>query len=182
MIVDNALNTQPVIEKKEPTQHYNNPVSQSVSDDDTETLTQDYAGFWIRLGASLIDSILMLVVLIPIALMFFGPEDLQALESAEGNPASLGILGFFLNYILPAVAVILFWAYKSATPGKMLLGLKIVDAKTNENMSLGQMVIRYVGYYPSMLVVGLGFIWAAFDSKKQGWHDKLAGTVVIRNR
>lgn len=124
----------------------------------------------------------MLVVLIPIALMFFGEEDLQALESAESAPASLGILGIFLNYILPAIVVILFWAYKSTTPGKMILGLKIVDAKTNENMSIGQMVIRYVGYYPSMLVVGLGFIWVAFDSKKQGWHYKLAGTIVIRSR
>jgi len=63
----------------------------------------------------------------------------------------------------------------------MLLGLKIVDATTFEKPSLGKPIIRYIGYYPSTLVVGLGFIWVAFDPEKQGRHDKLADTVVVRN-
>lgn len=41
---------------------------------------------------------------------------------------------------------------------------------------------RYLGYFVSMLFLGLGCIWVAFDSRKQGWHDKLAGTVVVRRK
>jgi uncharacterized RDD family membrane protein YckC len=86
-----------------------------------------------------------------------------------------------LNYIFPAVATILFWNYCSATPGKMALNMKIVDAKTGKKPTVGQFIGRYLGYFPSFLVVMLGVIWVGIDSRKQGWHDKMAGTVVIKD-
>jgi uncharacterized RDD family membrane protein YckC len=55
-----------------------------------------------------------------------------------------------------------------------------VDAKTGGKPSTGQFIGRYLCYYLSSLLLGLGFIWVAFDSRKQGWHDKLAGTLVVR--
>lgn len=76
--------------------------------------------------------------------------------------------------------MIAFWLYKLATPGKMAIGATIVDARTGRRPSAGQLVIRYFGYIVSTLPLGLGLIWVAFDSRKQGWHDKLAGTVVVR--
>jgi uncharacterized RDD family membrane protein YckC len=79
-----------------------------------------------------------------------------------------------------AVAIVAFWVVKNATPGKMVIRAKIVDAKTGGAPSLSQYVIRYLGYYLSMIPLFLGFLWVAFDPKKQGWHDKLAGTVVVR--
>jgi uncharacterized RDD family membrane protein YckC len=85
-----------------------------------------------------------------------------------------------INYFLPAIVVILFWVYKSATPGKMILGLKIVDARTGGIPSTGQLIGRYLGYYVSTIPLLLGLIWVGIDVRKQGWHDKLAGTVVIR--
>jgi uncharacterized RDD family membrane protein YckC len=45
-----------------------------------------------------------------------------------------------------------------------------------------QYIIRYLGYYVSIFALGLGFLWVAWDDKKQGWHDKMAGTVVILNK
>ena len=54
------------------------------------------------------------------------------------------------------------------------------DAKTGGKPSTGQFIGRYLCYYLSSLLLGLGFIWVAFDSRKQGWHDKLAGTLVVR--
>jgi uncharacterized RDD family membrane protein YckC len=70
--------------------------------------------------------------------------------------------------------------YKSATPGKMVIGAKIVNARTGRQPSTGQLIGRYFAYYISLIPLGLGYLWVAWDPKKQGWHDKLAGTVVVR--
>ena len=78
------------------------------------------------------------------------------------------------------VLVILFWAKKQATPGKMAVSAKIVDAKTGGKPSTKQCVGRYFAYILSFIPFGLGFLWVAFDPKKQSWHDKLAGTVVVK--
>ncbi len=64
----------------------------------------------------------------------------------------------------------------------MLLSLRVVDATTGNTLSVGQSLGRYLGYYVSTIPLLIGLIWVAFDSKKQGWHDKLAGTVVVRAR
>jgi uncharacterized RDD family membrane protein YckC len=69
-----------------------------------------------------------------------------------------------------------------AGTGDRGIGAKVVDAKTLGKPSNGQFIGRYLCYYVSSLLLGLGFIWVGFDSRKQGWHDKLAGTVVIRAR
>ena len=68
----------------------------------------DYAGFWIRLGASVIDTILVAIVILPILTLIYGTGDWDR-ESFEG-----GVWDILLNYLFPAIAVILFWVYKSA--------------------------------------------------------------------
>jgi uncharacterized RDD family membrane protein YckC len=70
--------------------------------------------------------------------------------------------------------------YKQATPGKMAMSLRVVDAVSGKKPSTGKLVGRYLAYYLSTIGLFLGFLWVAFDPKKQGWHDKLAGTVVVR--
>jgi uncharacterized RDD family membrane protein YckC len=82
--------------------------------------------------------------------------------------------------VLPAVAIVLFWLFRQATPGKMAISAQVVDARTGGRLSLGQSVVRYLGYFVSTIPFGLGLLWVAFDPKKQAWHDKIAGTVVIR--
>ena len=136
---------------------------------------QEYAGFWIRVGASLIDSILIFIIVLPILAALYG----KAYWLSESFVQGFGDLLF--SYLLPAIAVIIFWVYKSATPGKMVMNLTIVDAKTGGKPSISQFVIRYLGYYVAILPLFLGIIWVGIDRRKQGWHDKLAGTVVIRN-
>jgi uncharacterized RDD family membrane protein YckC len=125
-----------------------------------------YIGFWPRVLASIIDSVLLMLVLMPFAGML-----------TSGGSASI-----LINVILPAVAVIVFWIYKSATPGKMIIRAEIVDAKTFGKPTTGQFIGRYLGYYVSTLPLLLGLIWVAFDERNQGWHDKLAGTVVISTK
>ena len=150
----------------------------------------EYAGFWIRLGASVIDSILAFIVFIPIVMVlgnFFGANQFT-INSSDGGVqyfasfTDISGIGYYLiNYILPALVVLTFWIYKSATPGKIITKLKILDAKTGKKPSTAQFVIRYLGYYLSALVLFLGFLWIIIDKRKQGWHDKIAGTVVIRD-
>lgn len=134
-----------------------------------------YAGFWIRSGAVLIDTlILMLIISVPLTLIYganYWSDELLV----------HGVWDLLLSYVLPIAATIWFWVRFSATPGKMALKLKVVDAKTGEKPSTGQSFIRYVGYYVSLLPLMLGFIWAGVDKRKQGFHDKLAGTVVVRD-
>jgi uncharacterized RDD family membrane protein YckC len=136
---------------------------------------QEYAGFWIRTGAALIDTLLVLLIIVPILSVTYGVNYWNS---------DVGIHGFWdilLNYIAPAIAVIVFWVYTSATPGKMATKLTIVDAQTGGKPSTAQFVGRYLGYYVSILPLLLGIIWVGIDKRKQGWHDKLAGTVVIKS-
>ena len=85
-----------------------------------------------------------------------------------------------LDLLLIGVAFVLFWMFRSATPGKMLVSAVIVDAKTLGKPSTSQLIGRYLAYYASTLPLCLGFLWVAFDKRKQGWHDKIAGTLVIK--
>ncbi len=136
----------------------------------------EYAGFWVRTWAALIDTFLMLMVTMPVVTLIYGSD------YWESESFVMGFHDIVLNYILPAVAVILFWIYKSATPGKMVFKLSIVDAKTGGKASNAQLIGRYLAYYISVIPLFLGIIWVGIDKRKQGWHDKLAGTVVIRNK
>jgi len=136
----------------------------------------EYAGFWIRVGASLIDTILLMTLIVPLMSLVYGDD------FWTGQAVFFGFWDLILNYLLPAVAVILFWNYRSATPGKMALSLKIVDANTGESVPTGRLIGRYLGYYVSIIPFCLGLIWVGIDKRKQGWHDKLAGTVVVRDK
>ena len=134
----------------------------------------EYAGFWIRTFASIIDSILISIILIPILTSIYG------IDYWLTDSWIKGFWDFLFNYVLPAIAIIIFWSYKSATPGKIVMKLSIVDAKTGGKPSTAQLIIRYLGYYVSILPLFLGIIWVGIDKRKQGFHDKLAGTVVIK--
>lgn len=134
----------------------------------------EYVGFWLRLGASLIDTVLLSMVIFPILFAIYGKEYFG------GGQLIAGPADFIVSYVFPAIAIIIFWIYRSATPGKMAIRAKIVDARTGQPPSKGQLVGRYFAYYLSMFPFFLGFLWIAWDSRKQGWHDKLAGTVVVR--
>lgn len=98
----------------------------------------------------------------------------------DNETAYLGVLDVILQNIFPVVAVLAFWIYKSATPGKMVTKLIIVDAETGGKPSTGKFIIRYIGYILASIPFGLGLFWVAIDKRKRGWHDMLAGTVVIR--
>lgn len=132
----------------------------------------EYAGFWIRLAASILDSILLMLILLPIGL-------LVAPDTYDWTNTSYSWFDVFYQ-IFWAVFVIMCWIKFAGTPAKRLLKLKVLDAQTGQHLGLGQSVIRYIGYIPSTLVLFLGFFWIGWDAKKQGWHDKMAKSVVVK--
>jgi uncharacterized RDD family membrane protein YckC len=129
-----------------------------------------YVGFWQRLAAFLIDWMVVFVVYGPIVITAFGTEYF-----------SLDVPRYWdlVTGLAIVVATLLFWRYQGATPGKMAIAAKIVDAETGEPPSTARLVVRLLAYVVSALPLFLGFLWIAFDRRKQGWHDKIAGTVVI---
>ena len=137
-----------------------------------------YVGFWQRALATVIDAFLLMLICVPLLLAVYGSE------YYDRPPTSLfaGRADFFINLVLPAIIVITFWHTRGATPGKMAIGARIVDAETLERPALSQLVLRYVGYFPATLVLCIGILAVAFDRRKQGWHDKMGRTVVISTR
>ena len=128
---------------------------------------QKYVGFWARLGAWFLDCILVIIFIFPAFLV-------REFVNYYG-----GILLYWVLCILGHIIILVLWFTKQASIGKMAFSVKIVDAKTGGVPTKGQLIGRYFAYLLSSLPLGLGFLWIAFDSKKQGWHDKLAGTAVI---
>jgi len=136
----------------------------------------EYAGFWIRVWATLIDTVLLCMVILPVLGAVYGWDYWTSTQLIHGP------VDFLLSWIAPAVAVVLFWVARQATPGKMAISARIVDARTGLKPTTGQLIGRYLGYFVAMIPLFLGILWVAFDPRKQGWHDKLAGTVVVRNK
>ncbi len=84
----------------------------------------DYAGFWVRFGATVIDSIILLMITILTSIAIYG------IEYLESGQSIVGFWDFIITWILPVMAVIMFWNWKQATPGKMAFKAIIVDEKT----------------------------------------------------
>ena len=155
-----------------------------------ETETK-YASFFMRMLASIIDTLLCSIFLTPIFLFFNKIFNIKNLSSIDPNSIEINswdetseilmqsMQSFLFQVSVLTLALLIFWFYKSATPGKMLLKMKIVDAKTGNNLTKSQSIIRYISYIISTAPLCLGFIWIYFDKKRQGFHDKIAGTVVI---
>jgi uncharacterized RDD family membrane protein YckC len=131
-----------------------------------------YTGFGRRFLATIIDSILFLILFGSIFYFIYGIDFIE--ESSTFNTINV-----LLNYIIPFILVLVLWQYTSTTPGKAFFQVKIVDADTFKKPTKKQFFIRNISYYVSMLPLFLGFFWIIWDKKKQGWHDKLAHTVVV---
>jgi uncharacterized RDD family membrane protein YckC len=135
----------------------------------------EYVGFWLRVVSAIIDTLILVLISWPILQTVYG--------SSYWNPHGPFIKGpidFVVSWVFPAVATVVCWANWQATPGKMAISARVVDADTGAKPSTAQYIGRYLGYFVSIIPVLLGIIWVGLDQRKQGWHDKLAGTVVVR--
>ena len=147
---------------------------------DAESLPK--GGFWIRFAAVFVDVIILLIVQ-GIFGFFVGMgvgmgSVMRGGISDEGQLLS-GIIIFFVNILIGMAYHIFFVGWRGQTPGKMALKLKIIQTN-GEEMTYGRAFLRWVGYSISGLTLGIGYLMVAFTKQKQGLHDKIAGTYVIR--
>lgn len=137
----------------------------------------EYVGFWKRFIAALIDLMILVVIIGPIEWAIYGGDYFQLLLLGKTLAVDL-----WVQLVIPLVALILFWRYTKATPGLLAISARIVDAKTLVPAKSGKLVIRAVALAVMLALIvplGIGLLWIGIDRKKQGFHDKLAGTVVV---
>jgi uncharacterized RDD family membrane protein YckC len=143
------------------------------------SLYMEYAGFWRRFGAYIIDGIILNVLSLGISAVTS-----LGISASDTNPYSYFISANFLLYFGISIAAnVLYWGlFESspvqATPGKMALGIKVTDMDGNR-VSFGRAVGRYFGKILSWMIIGIGMLMIVFTEKKQGLHDIMAGTLVI---
>ena len=118
----------------------------------------EYMGFWIRLAASIVDSIILTIVQIILSLI------------------GLSVI----SLIVGLVYGVLFIGLRGQTPGKMALGIMVVD-EHGDVPGIRRAIIREIpGKFISTIFILLGYLWVIRDPRKRGWHDHMSGTFVIR--
>lgn len=143
-----------------------------------------YAGFWVRVGAALLDFLIVIPVLALVFLAFYlaVPDFLSAFfpgRAAQGNGA---LLPFRLITMAIGISYETFFVGKwGATPGKMICKLRVVRPD-GDRVSYLRAFARYFGRLLSAIPLDLGYLIVAFDSEKRGLHDYICSTRVIHTR
>lgn len=161
--------------------------------------TKEYAGFWIRFGAYLLDSIIigvpLMILTFAILFAFLGSsgvldamlEDPEYLEASMTDEQAMKLLlGYLLAVLLNFILTVAYYAGMHAskwqgTVGKKLLGLKVTDIN-GQRISFWRGLGRYIAMVFLSAIFLIGYIMAAFTAKKQSLHDMIAGTVVIKDK
>lgn len=150
-----------------------------------------YGGFWVRFIAFLIDALVLKVILGIIAFVFFGGEIAQdvAYYTANGfRPDHMQIQQMItLGMPLGLITIAIWWLYYTlmesskwqATLGKLVFDLKVVDYE-GRRISWGRANARYWSKILSTMILYIGFFMIGWTKRKQGLHDKIAETLVVR--
>jgi uncharacterized RDD family membrane protein YckC len=135
-----------------------------------------YAGFWVRFVAFILDAIVLAVLTTALAPLIGG-----------GNVVTVENGAYTVNYAANAIGLLIdlvyfvgFWTWRGQSPGMIPFNMRIVLAADGGKVDVVRSLLRYVGLIISIVILFLGVIWVAFDRRKQGWHDKIAVTVVVR--
>jgi uncharacterized RDD family membrane protein YckC len=139
------------------------------------------AGFISRFAAWFVDQLVLVVAFavmgMTVQLVFtFSGQSIPVL-SGDKIGALFGTAWF--AFVVSGIYMALFWYLFGSTLGQLLFGLRVVRADGSQFLSFPQVVVRVIGFYISMAVFFLGFLWILIDSGRRGWHDMLARTKVI---
>jgi uncharacterized RDD family membrane protein YckC len=144
-----------------------------------------------RLVAYIIDSLIVgliyLVILVVWSAAFVSTTpsiDFDTGMPTGGMTAAVGLFGLFtvvflFGLILPLAYFPVFWTRGGQTPGMRPFNLYVVRDSDGGPISTGQAILRLVGTWVAALPLYLGFVWVFIDARHRGWHDLIAGTVVI---
>ena len=122
-----------------------------------------YGGFWLRVVAYFLDAILLVIAQVIL---------MQVIKNEAAAQGVSFLLTWFYFAGLESMA--------GATLGKMVLGLSVTDEQGN-NISFLRATGRYFAKIISALILCIGYLMVAWDGRKQGLHDKIAGTLVVKN-
>lgn len=133
----------------------------------------EYAGFWVRFAAFAIDFFVLILISIVAAIIFAIFTKITKINYDMEVVSSF--VGFFIN-----AGYYVFMTYRyGATIGKKVLGIK-VEGKDGQVLDIGTVIVREVaGKFISTMLMGIGYLWIIFNKRKQSFHDKFAGTVVV---
>ena len=134
-----------------------------------------YVGFWNRFHSIVVMAIFVSILEMGMGYILY--DDMYMSDSPLFSFENI-----LIGHIIPMIITVMIWIRFSSDFGKMLYKAKIVDATSYEKPTTKQFILRHVGYYISFLPLGLGYFWVIWDSKKQAWHDKLAHTIVIKEK
>jgi uncharacterized RDD family membrane protein YckC len=141
-----------------------------------------YASGGSRLVAYIIDAVITWLLIIVVSIVLGGVMAAGA-SANSGAVAGSGLLVWFLAIFVIWLGYFpFFWARGGATPGMKMLHIRVVREVDGGPVTGGQAILRLIGYWISSFIFYLGFIWILIDAHKQGWHDKIANTVVIESR
>lgn len=142
-----------------------------------------YGGFWIRLVAYVVDAVILVVAnwVVGFVLgLFIGVLILSTGSSLnESSNTTLNLISLFIALVINAGYFSFYWA-GGQTWGMRWMRLRVVDAETGGPIGVSRGFTRWLGLVISSLACYIGLIWAAFDPRKQGWHDKFANSVVVQ--
>jgi uncharacterized RDD family membrane protein YckC len=164
-----------------------------------------YVGFWRRAVALMVDGFILAIPFMIVTFLALAPAMRSLVTSTSGrspfridpltgqltsvDPQAFAALqsiysafiGLSVLFVLIQGAYyVLTWWRLGGTLGQRLLGIEIRSETDGSRIGPGRALLRYVGYLVSGWALGLGFLWAAWDPRKQAWHDKIAGTLAIR--
>jgi uncharacterized RDD family membrane protein YckC len=140
---------------------------------------QPKAGFWVRFVAYLLDSLILGAVQFGISLVLgFAGGAMSGFDSDES--IAMGILTWLCGIVIGFTYAVFFTGYNGQTPGKMAMRIQVIRTDGTP-MSYGRAFLReVVGKFASALILGIGYLMVGFDRNKQGLHDKIADTYVIK--
>ncbi|HET7676395.1 MAG TPA: RDD family protein [Candidatus Limnocylindrales bacterium] len=135
-----------------------------------------YAGLGIRSVAFMVDFVVVALALVPVGLVVAALGGALSLGPQEQTSVGFGLAGLaFVGYFAG------FWVTRGQTPGMIPFDLRLARASDGGPVYLGRALIRVLTLFNlSIPLLFLGVLWAAFDPAKQGWHDKISGTLVVR--
>jgi uncharacterized RDD family membrane protein YckC len=131
----------------------------------------EFGGPGARLGGYIVDVLIILAAFFALAIVSTFLFVISPI---------LGVIGWIVSFLALLAYFPYFWAKSGQTPGMKVVKIKVVSDKDGGPITMGQAILRLIGFWVSSLVFYLGYIWIFIDKRQRGWFDLIAGTVVIK--
>jgi uncharacterized RDD family membrane protein YckC len=139
-----------------------------------------FAGFWIRVFANVLDGLVLSAVNVAVLLAVETwethnfPSGVASVSGRHPGAALFALLS-------PPIVIIGSWIAFGASPGKMMCRIRIVDEPSGGRLTAWQCIGRYFMALVAIGCAGIGYLWIVIDRRRQGWHDKVVRTLVVRD-